>query len=118
MLPRKVVEQIGSAIDPRVTITTDATTSYTYYLEAYEQEVIVDSTLGVGTIYLPDVGSCAGCTVSVTAKTGGTYAVTVAEKSSGNSYDFPGNATLNAADDRVLYQSDGKRWWILTDQYT
>ena len=118
MLPKKLVEQVGSLVDPHVIVTTDATGTYSYSLAPYEQIVTVDSTLGVGDILLPDVGSCEGLEFSITATVGNTNAVTVKEKATGNSLDWPGNASLNAALDRALYKSDGKRWWLITDQFT
>jgi len=118
MLPKRAIEEMVSRVDNRVTVTSDASGSDTYYLAAYEQIVEVVSTLGIITIYLPDVTEAQGLTYSITAITGGTNAVTVTEKASGNSYDFPSNPSLNADNDRVLYTSDGKRWWIVTDQYT
>lgn len=118
MIPDKFIEQYVANPDRRLVVTTDATGSYTKKLAVYQQIVDVTSSLGVGTIYLPDVGEAAGLEYSITAITGNTQTVTVTEKSSGNSYDFPTNASLNAAYDRVLYMSDGKRWWIISDQYT
>jgi hypothetical protein len=118
MLPKNAIEQMVSAVDNRVAVTTDATASYTYYLDPSEQVVTVNSALGVGTIYLPDVGEAKGLEYFIEATTGATQTVTVTEKASGNSVDFPGDASLNANYDRVAYKSDGRRWWIITDQYT
>jgi hypothetical protein len=118
MLPRNAIEQMVSAVDRHLLITTAAGDADTDYLEPYQQIVEVDSTLGTTTVYLPDVGVCEGLEFSITALVGATKTVTVTEKSSGNSLDWPGNASLNADLDRVLYKSDGKRWWVITDQFT
>jgi hypothetical protein len=118
MLPRDAIQEMVSRVDNRVDITSDNSGTYTYTLEPYEQNVFVTSSLGVATIYLPDVGEACGKTYAITAITGNTNAVTVTEKASGNSLDFPGNPSLNAAYDRVLFASDGRQWWIVTDQYS
>ena len=118
MLPKRAIEEMVSRVDNRVLITAEAGDTDTYSLAVYEQIVEVDSTLGTLTVYLPDVAEAAGLVYSITAKTGATKTVTVTEKASGNSYDFPSDPSLNADLDRVLLASDGKRWWIVTDQYT
>jgi hypothetical protein len=118
MLDPKFIENFASSVSNKKLVTTDATGSYSVSLEAYEQDVEVTSTLGVGTVCLPDVSEAKGRMYSITAITGNTNAITVTEKSSGNSYDWPGDATLNAAKDRALFFSDGKKWWVLTDMFT
>jgi len=118
MLPKKLVEQYASGVDVRKKITTDNSGSHTTALTPYERLVEVDSALGVGTVNLPDVGSCEGLEFWIEATTGATQTVTVSEKASGNSLDWPGDASLNANYDRVGYKSDGKRWWKISDQYT
>lgn len=118
MIPDKFIEQFVSNPDNRKKITTAAGDADTYALPVNEQIVEVNSTLGTLGLYMPDVGAAKGLTYSITALTGSTKTVTVYEKSSGNSLDWPANAALNADYDRILLQSDGKRWWIVTDQYT
>lgn len=118
MLPRKAIEEMASRVDNRLKYTTVAGDADARALAPYEQIVEIDSTLGTLALTLPDVGEAAGKTYSITAITGATKTVTVSEKASGNSYDWPGDASLNADLDRVLYQSDGKRWFLLADQYT
>ena len=118
MLPRNVVQEIGSRVDNHLKITTAAGDADTKKLAPYEQIVEVDSTLGTLAIYMPDVGEAAGLEFSITAITGNTKTVTIYEKSSGNSQDWPGNPALNAAYDRALLKSDGTRWYIIADQFT
>lgn len=115
MLPSRIVEQIASRVDNRLKITTGAGDADTYDLSPYEQIIEVDSTLGTLALYMPDVGACEGLEFSITALTGSTKTVTVYEKSSGNSLDWPGNISLNADYDRALLKCDGKRWWITSD---
>ena len=118
MLDPKLIETLVSAVDAKKRITTDATGSHSTTLAAYERDVIVDSTLGVGTVKLPDVSEAKGKLYSILAPVGNTNAVTVTEYSSNNSIDWPGNASLNAAADRALYYSDGQKWWVITDMFT
>lgn len=115
---RGFVQDMASCVDQHVSITSDATGTYSYSLEPYERIVEVTSTLGVATITMPAVAECAGKLFSITALTGATNAVTVAAKATGESYDWPGDCALNADLDRVLLFSDGRRWWRLTDQFT
>ena len=118
MLPKKLVEQYASGLDVRKSITTDNSGTHSTTLTPYERLVEVNSALGVGTVRLPDVGSCEGLEFWIEATTGNTQTVTVKEYATGNSLDWPGDASLNAAYDRAGYKSDGKRWWKISDQYT
>lgn len=118
MLDPKLIETLVSAVDAKKRITTDASGSHSTTLAAYERDVIVDSTLGIGTVKLPDVSEAKGKLYSVNALTGNTNTVTVSEYSSNNSFDWPGDASLDAAKDRGLFYSDGQKWWVLTDMFT
>jgi hypothetical protein len=118
MLDPKLIETLVSAVDARKRITTDATGSHSTTLKAYERDVIVDSTLGIGTVRLPDVSEAKGKLYSVNALTGNANTVTVAEYSTNNSFDWAGDSALNAAKDRGLYYSDGQKWWVITDMFT
>ncbi len=114
----KFIENNFSSVSRKYRRASVAGDADTQALAAYQQDVIVDSTLGTLTVYLPDVSEAKGKIYSVTATTGGTKTVTVSEKASGNSLDWPGDSTLNADNDRGLYFSDGQKWWVLTDQFT
>jgi hypothetical protein len=118
MFTKKLIEQFVAVPERRVLVTSDASGSYTYHLAVYEQDVSVVSSLGIASIYLPDVSESAGLFYAIEARTGNTQTVTVKEKSSGNSLDWPGDASLNAAYDRGLWFSDGAKWWLITDQFT
>jgi len=98
-----------------VCLTTDATTSWTNTLEAMSQAVYVESTLGVGTVYLPNVAEAVGCVISITALVGNTNAVAVEDQD--ESYDWA-DLDLNAAADGAVLMSDGRKWWVIADDYT
>lgn len=117
-IPRKMVEELGSRVDPRLLKTAVAGDADTLVLKPHEQNVVVDSTLGTVTVYLPDVAEAEGKEYSITAPVGNTKTVTVTEKASGNSQDFGGDYSLNAAYDRLLIKSDGVRWWVIDDMFT
>lgn len=114
----KFIENMVSSVERSLAYASLAGDADTLVLEAYQQDVVIDSTLGTLTVYLPDVSEAKGKVYAVTATVGGTKTVTVAERSSGNSLDWPGNSSLNADKDRALYFSDGRQWWILTDMFT
>jgi len=118
MFLAKLIEQFVSAPSEKVLLTALTGDADIQYLEVYEQSVDVDSTDGTLDLRLPDVGAAAGLIYGITALTGSTKTVTVNEKASGNSLDYPSAPSLNADYDRVLLRSDGKRWWIMEDQYT
>lgn len=107
---RGFVQDIASSVDQHLTITSDATGSYSYSLAPYQRIVEVTSTLGIATVRMPAVAECAGKLFSITALTGASNAVTVAAKATSESYDWPADPSLNADLDRVLLFSDGRRW--------
>jgi hypothetical protein len=118
MLPEKLIEQYVTVPDSRVKLTALTGDTDIQYLKVYQRVVEVACTAGTLDLRLPDVAAAKGMLYSITALNGATKTVTVNEKASGNSYDYPSAPALNADLDRVLMQSDGKRWWIVTDQYT
>lgn len=118
MRERGFLAHYAGGLDEKLTITTDASGSYSYQLRPFERVIEVDSTLGVGTVKLPPVAECKGMVFSITALTGNSNAVTVAPYATGESHDWAGNFSLNAALDRMLIKSDGKRWSVISDMFT
>jgi hypothetical protein len=117
MKRRGFVQDYAGGIDEKLTITTDATGSYSYQLRPFERIVEVVSTLGVGTIKMPPVAECKGMTFSITELLG-TNDITITEYSSNESQDWNAPGALTAALDRVVLLSDGKRWTIISPDYT
>jgi hypothetical protein len=109
MRERGFVQDYANGLDEKLTITTDATGSYSYQLRPWERVVEVVSTLGVGTIKMPPVAECKGMIFSITELLG-TNDITVAEYATGESLDWNAPGALTAALDRVVLLSDGKRW--------
>ncbi len=97
-------------------VVTDATGTYTYSLTPRDTVVFVDSTLGIGTIYMQNPGVMVGKHVSIMLKIH-VSTITIAEKTD-ETYDWQGDVSLDAAKDGVLYYSDGFKWWEIADNYT
>lgn len=116
MLQFGKLEMIGGGVDERLKITTGAGDADAQTLYPYQQVVEVDSTLGTLTLSLPNVADARGRLYSITALKGATKTVTVQDQD--ESYDWAGDISLDADDDRVLLYSDGKRWWVLCDMFT
>ena len=87
-------------------VTTDATGTYAATIAQRDRTTKVDSTLGVGTLTLPNVGQMAGRMYSVLATTGNTNAVTVQDNDESVGW---GDRTLNGANMNALFYSDGLR---------
>lgn len=117
MRERGFVQDYGGKPEEKVTITTDATGSYSYQLRPWERIVEVVSTAGVGTIKLPPVAECKGMVFSITELLG-TNDITITEYSTNESQDWNAPGALTAALDRVVLMSDGKRWTIISPDYT
>jgi len=117
MRERGFIQHYGNGIEEKVTITTDATGSYSYQLRPWERIVEVVSTAGIGTIKMPPVAECKGMVFSITELLG-TNDITITEYSSNESLDWNAPGALTAALDRVVLQSDGKRWTIISPDYT
>lgn len=111
------VQDYAGGRDEKVTITTDASGSYSRTLKPYERIVEVVSTAGIGTIKMPPVAECKGMIFSITELLG-TNDITVDEYASGDSLDWNAPGALTAALDRVVLQSDGKRWTNIAPDYT
>jgi hypothetical protein len=108
------IEMYAGGLDVRKTVTADATGTYTYTLKPYEQQVVVDSTLGNSTLRLPRVSEAMGRMYSIRILAAND--VVIAEYSTNESLDFTAPGTLSDADDRVLLYSDGLMWWTLVDK--
>jgi len=117
MRERGFVQDYGNGVDDKVTITTDASGSYSYQLRPWETVVEVVSTLGIGTIKMPPVAECKGKIFSITELLG-TSDITIAEYATNESLDWNAPGDLTAALDRVVLMSDGKRWTIISPDYT
>lgn len=118
MISPKFVEQYASVPDYHVVLTALTGDADIQYLKVYQRVVDVISTAGTLDLRLPDVGAAAGLDYTITARNGSTKAVTVNQRSTNNSIDYPSAPSLNADNDRVVMRSDGKHWWIIEDQYT
>lgn len=88
-------------------VTTDDSKSYTYSLKLNEQDVWIDTTDGVGTIYLPNVSEARGRTYNFII-IAGSNAATIADND--ESADWSDLATMDAVYDRCSYRSDGRSW--------
>lgn len=81
-------------------------------LGANEQVVDVASDTSAVTITLPVVSDVPGKTFFINAPNGGTNTVTVQDND--ESFDWKGDYSLDAADDQIALQSDGRKWWVVT----
>lgn len=111
------IQHYAGGVDEKLTITTDATGTYSYQLRPWERIVEVVSTLGIGTIKMPPVAECKGMIFSITELLG-TSDITITEYATGESLDWNAPGALTAALDRVVLMSDGRRWTIISPDYT
>lgn len=96
-------------------LATDASGTWSYYLTVRDTVVLVDTSLGVGTLYLPSVSEARGRIFTIIITTGGN-ALTVDDLAN-DSVDFAGAAPtlLNAAGSRAALYPDGYAWHLLAD---
>ena len=78
-------------------------------------QAVYVTTSGALTLYLPDVTEMAGTILTVTADDQASGDLIVADND--ESFDWS-DLTLGDNDDGVCLFSDGRKWWILTDDYT
>lgn len=74
----------------------------------------LDSTDGALTVTLPKVEQAAGLTFSFMCKT---YSSAITIQDNDDSDDWT-NISLDAAQDGALLYSDGRKWWVLVDNYS
>lgn len=79
-------------------------------LSVADQLVLLQGTTGNLTINLPPAGKMVGKHVAVIAPDVGSNGNTVTLADNGDSYDWNGDYTLDADDDRILLYSDGFCW--------
>lgn len=84
-------------------------------LKVYERFVEIGEDAGAITLTLPPVVEAAGLIYSIYVPTTGTSSSTdcTLEDYSDDSYDWQGDFTLDADDDRILLYSDGHAWTVL-----
>ena len=103
-----------------IKVTNGDCTDNVYKLNRNEQTVEVDSTDGAITIKLPPVGDAEGKDYCIFVET---YVSAIYVDDLGDSIDWPhhgtaissgdGKLTLDAANEGVKLQSDGRRWWVV-----
>ena len=115
-LARQSIEAGVLERDKTVFWTTVATTDITKTLKVYEQYLETNSAAAAGTVYLPNVAEARGLTYTIHAITVGN-AITVKDTpTASGTLDWLGDFTLDTAGDKVVLQSDGRRWLWLNNE--
>lgn len=112
-LPKKTIEVAYADTD-----------SGAYHLSRNEQTVVVNSTDGAITLYLPPVASAEGKIYSVFVRTYISAVYVYDYNSDSEDFHHHGKSntgstakwTLDAANEGLLFYSDGVRWWVIASR--
>lgn len=94
-------------------VTSDNSGTDTYDMAVLDRTLPVDSTLGVITITLPNVGLAAGKIFAISAKTGAANAVTVQDSDESVGWI---DRTLNQNNEDLVVYSDGRTYHVLSTE--